>query len=155
MTNQKIEALKSEAYKLWRSKQLDKAVEIILKLEKIKSVREDFDFNLIFSACLSDDKKYSLAVRFLSRATGLNPSNELASNYLFVNLVTCKAYNLAMNELVRFLSDYPAKKNYKVTLHELLADLNKGNAKKWEDQILHFSKKNRIPIKRYYPNSNK
>lgn len=56
-----------------------------------------------------------------------------------------------MQELNRFLTNYPAKKNYRTTLHELLSDLQKGFATKWEEKIINFSKANRIQIGRFYP----
>jgi hypothetical protein len=151
MTDMEIIHLKKEAIQLWKSQKLDKATDLILRLEKIKSLKNDFKFNLIFSNCLNDNKKYSLAVRFLTRATKIRPESELASNFLFVNLIKCKAYNLAMSELERFLSKYPAKKYYRITLHELLEDLNKGNAQEWKDTIINYSKINNILINRYYP----
>ncbi len=151
MTKKEIEELKRESWRLWKQNRLDEAIEIIRQLEKSRIAKGDFNFNLISSSCLNDRKFYSLAVRFLKRATKLKPSNELASNFLFVNLVSCKAFNLAMSELNRFLKKYPAKNYYRVTLHELLSDLQKGNATNWEDQIIYFSKLNRIQIGRFYP----
>ena len=80
-------------------------------------------------------------------ATELNPKSELASLGLYLTLVKSEEYEQAIEELKRYLDDYPAK-NYKITLTELLNDLEVGYAGDFKEVILMLAQKNdvRLPL---------
>ena len=135
-----------KAKKLWQERQYSRAIPVILGLEKSKLSKKHFEFYLFFSDCFNSVGQYPTAVKYLRRAVKLKPDHELASNYLYVNLINNKKYQLGINELSRFLKKYPARKNYRVTLRELLDEFNKGKSLKYGITILDFAVRNNIKV---------
>jgi tetratricopeptide (TPR) repeat protein len=91
---------------------------------------------------LNDIKKSFV---YSKAATELNPKSELASLNLYLSYVRLAEHEKAIDELQRFLDQYPADL-YKDTLEELLLDLKNGYALKFKETILRLAKKNNIHL---------
>lgn len=85
------------------------------------------------------------AMIYFKRATQLSPKSEMASIGLYLSYVELEMYNDAVTELERYLTNYPAK-DYKVTLAELLGDLESGFAIAYKDIILGLAKKHSVSL---------
>jgi tetratricopeptide (TPR) repeat protein len=88
-----------------------------------------------------DLNDYNNSLVNFKRATELNPKSELASLGLYLSYVKLNNYEIAINELKRYLDLYPAGL-YKDTLEELLGDMKDGYALKYKDTIMQLAKMN-------------
>jgi tetratricopeptide (TPR) repeat protein len=88
-----------------------------------------------------DLNDYNNSLVNFKRATELNPKSELASLGLYLSYVKLNNYEMAINELKRYLDIYPAGL-YKDTLEELLGDMKDGYALKYKDTIMQLAKIN-------------
>ena len=134
------------------------AIELRDKGELVDSVR-------VFSEILSDYPKderthgvysvlggvhmdlgeYDKALVNFKKATELNPKSELASLGLYISLHQLDKDVDAIQELIRYLKNYPATM-YKDTLEELLEGLAKGYMTDYEDDIRNFARANGVEI---------
>lgn len=78
-------------------------------------------------------------------ATKHNPKSELASLGLYLSFTELEEYEEAINELDRYLSKYEPR-NYKITLLELLGDLEDGYALTYKKTILRLANKHKIQL---------
>lgn len=85
------------------------------------------------------------AIKNLQSATQISPKSEMASLGLYLSYVEIDEYEMAVKELKRYLDKYPAK-NYKITLMELLGDLESGYALTYKKIILELAEKNGIRL---------
>jgi tetratricopeptide (TPR) repeat protein len=92
-----------------------------------------------------DIEENEKALLNFKRATELNPKYELASLCKYVTLVALDKDEEAIQEMIRFLTLYPANL-YKDTLEELLEGLEDGYMTDYEDSIRNFAKKNGVEI---------
>ena len=93
-----------------------------------------------------DLKDYHNSSLSFKNGTRLNPKSELASLGLYLSYVKLDRDKEAINELKRYLDEYPANM-YKDTLEELLEDMKKGFATAYKKTIFHFAKKNGVITK--------
>lgn len=135
----------------WRNKEKKSAVLLSRKLFKDKSIQKDLMFYLDIGDKFQKAGYYSDAYALFKKAAHDYPDSELASMLKYITLVKLKKYSLAIRELDRFLSTHRAK-SYKVTLVELLEEMQKGNATKYKTVILRHCKRNNIPIRKYFNN---
>lgn len=91
-----------------------------------------------------DLNDFDNALTYFMKATQLNPKSELASLGLYLTYVETNKYDMAINELERYLNEYPADL-YKDTLKELLEDLENGYAAIYNETIRRLALKNNIP----------
>lgn len=99
--------------------------------------------HLILGGIHNDLKKYEEALESFKIAAELNPKYELASLCLYVTYVKLDRHEDAINELFRFLRQYPAEL-YKDTLTELLGDIEDGYLQKFKADIVHLAKVNGV-----------
>lgn len=85
------------------------------------------------------------AMIWFKKATILNPSSELASLGLYISYTKLGNYQEAINELKRYLSEYPADR-YKLTLKELLNDLEVGYAVNFRDTIVKLARMHNVNL---------
>lgn len=82
---------------------------------------------------------------YCKKATELSPKLELASLCLYLSYVKSGRSNQGIEELKRYLDEYPARL-YKDTLEELLQDLKNGHATAFKDTIVLLAEKNGISV---------
>jgi tetratricopeptide (TPR) repeat protein len=83
------------------------------------------------------------AQRCFEKATRLKPKSELASLGLYLSYVELKKHERAIDELERYLDQYPADL-YRDTLEELLGDLENGYATNFQETIVRLAEKHGV-----------
>jgi tetratricopeptide (TPR) repeat protein len=73
-----------------------------------------------------DSKDYKKAIVFFNKVLEHNKDEELASLGIYLSYVHLEEYDLALEEIFRFLKDHKAV-IYKDTLEELLTDIKDGH----------------------------
>ena len=99
--------------------------------------------HLVLGGVHADLGEHDKAITHLQKATELNPKSELSSLGLYVSLVKLDKDEEAIQELIRYLTFYPADL-YKETLEELLEGLEQGYMNDYEDDIRRFAKANGV-----------
>jgi tetratricopeptide (TPR) repeat protein len=100
-------------------------------------------FFTIMGGMYRDLEDFENACLSFRKATLLKPANELASLGLYLSFCDLGKYSEAIQELKRYLDEYPAN-NYKTTLEELLGDLKDGYALDYKDIILDLAVKHGV-----------
>lgn len=85
------------------------------------------------------------ALNCFRKATELRLRSELTSGGLYLAHVEIKNYPRAIDELKRYLDEYPAN-NYRITLEELLTDLDNGYAVNFKETIIRLAKKHKVGL---------
>jgi tetratricopeptide (TPR) repeat protein len=98
---------------------------------------------IMLGGVYSDLHDYNNSALYLKKATEINPKSELASLGLYISYVKLNRDKEAIEELKRYLEEYPADL-YKDTLVELLGDIKNGYASSYKDLIDSFARKNGV-----------
>lgn len=93
----------------------------------------------------NDLREHDKALINYRKATELNSKSELASLGLYITLAKLDRDEDAIQELIRYLKNYPADL-YKDTLEELLEGLKQGYMTDYEDDIRNFANVNGVEI---------
>ncbi len=101
--------------------------------------------HLVLGGVHMDLKEYEKALVNLIKATDLNPKSELASLCLYVTYTKLERDVEAIEELISYLRQFPAKV-YKDTLEELLEGLKEGYMTNFEDEINELAKINGVEL---------
>lgn len=99
----------------------------------------------VLAGIYRDMNQDDVAKDYFKQATELNEKSELASLGLYLSLVKLGEYNEAIAELKRYLDKYPADR-YKVTLTELLGDLEIGYVSDFKETIVELARKNGVNL---------
>ena len=100
---------------------------------------------IVIAGVYNDLKMYDDAMVNFKKATKLDPQSELASLGLYLSYVELGEDKKAVEELKRYLDEYPADR-YKITLQELLADLQDGYALDFKETIVRLAEKNDVRL---------
>lgn len=126
--------------------QLQDSINVLSKiLNQYPGDKKTFGVYTVLGGVYTDIGENEKALINFKQATKLNPKYELASLCLYVTLVKLDKDIEAIQELIRFLTLYPANL-YKDTLEELLEGLENGYMTDYEDSIRNFAKKNGVKI---------
>lgn len=99
----------------------------------------------VLAGIYQDLGEYNSAKLYFKKASELNPKSEIASLGLYLSCVKLLEYDEAIKELERYLSEYPADR-YKVTLTELLGDLEQGYIADFKEIILRLAQKHDVRL---------
>ena len=153
MTFQEINRMKeniddqfSDGIELRDSGQLTQAVQVFLNI--IQSYPNDSKIAgtyTVLAGIYFDLNDFKNSFAYFTKAIQLKPQSELASLGLYLSHVQMNDYEMAINELKRYLDQYPAVL-YKDTLEELLGDVKGGYALKFKDTITELAKMNGMII---------
>jgi hypothetical protein len=121
------------------------AKNLVIDLEKKEGIYHSFDALFSIACYYFIENNFHDARKYFELATKLGESNEVASLSYYVCLTELNEDVLAILELNRFLSKYPAKL-YRDTLSELLIGLDNGYATNFKEIIYELAKKNNINI---------
>jgi tetratricopeptide (TPR) repeat protein len=135
----------NKAMDFYHEKKYRDSIKNFEKIKHYKFPSHRFQYHLFLGMCYEEIKDYKRALFNAKKASKLNPANEMVSLSLYIVYVKSKKYKLAIKELDRYLSKFPAN-SYKVTLIELLWELKKGNATNYMDTILKYVRKNKVKI---------
>ena len=91
----------------------------------------------------SDLREYEKSLASLKKASDLTPKYELASLGMYLAYVKLDRDEEAIEELIRYLKQYPARL-YKDTLEELLQVLEEGDMISYKEEIKSFAKINGV-----------
>ena len=123
--------------------QLEKAIEIFLKIIALDP--NNGAAYTVLGGIYIDLDDYGQSFKNFKKATELNPNSEFASQGLYISLVELDKSPDAINEMKRFLEKNSAKM-YKVTLAELLNDLEDGYMTNFKDTIVTLAKRNGVAL---------
>ena len=99
----------------------------------------------VLAGVYKDLSMFENARSALQEAIKLNPRSELASLGLYLIHVKLYEYEEAIGELKRYVSSYEPNR-YKVTIQELLGDLEMGFASDFKDDIVALAEKHNITL---------
>lgn len=105
--------------------QYEQSIEILKNLDDLPLKSEKLRL-LFLSYCFHKVGEYELAIDTANELLEEGPDNEFASQLKYLSYCELKDFDKALNEIINFLSCNEAKL-YKVTLEELLIDIENGH----------------------------
>lgn len=141
-----IDEMFSEAIRLRDNEFINESKTILFSI--IESYPDHSKIAMVYAVLggiLRDQRDYRESIKVFKKASKISPSIELVSLGIYLSYVDMEQYDYAIDELDRFLSEYPAAL-YKTTLKELIGDLRNGYARDHESTIVRLSKKHGISI---------
>ena len=141
-----LDSMFESATELRDKGQLQDSINVLSKILADYPVdKKTFGVYTVLGGVYADLGENEKALTNFKQATELNPKYELASLGLYVTLVDLDRDVEAIDEMIRYLTLYPANL-YKDTLEELLQGLEHGYMTDYEDSIRNFAKKNGVEI---------
>jgi len=118
--NVKEQSLINLALELKSNSQYKESLDILLEIHK-KRGEYNSVINGLVASVFYESKDYKKSSNFFRTATILNPKSELVSLGLFHSLIEIREDELAMKEILRYLSEH-VPDNYKITIKELFEE---------------------------------
>ncbi len=133
-----------EAKKLQSNEDYEPAIAIYKSLLRENSY-DKFEVLVGLGACYFFSNSIKESCECLKEATILESNNETASLGLYLSYVESEEYDLAINEMNRYLYSNDADL-YRDTIVELIEEIKRGNAIEFKEKIYGFATKNGIVI---------
>ncbi|KQT16100.1 hypothetical protein ASG31_14090 [Chryseobacterium sp. Leaf404] len=131
------------ARKLHDEGRYDDAIQLLLPLKDISPKLEEHQYISISYSyyCLNDFRQ---SFYYAEMVSSKNRSNEFASQLKYFCLFEENKIDDALSEVINFLNDFPANL-YKITLEELLVDVNEDRIHgEFAAKILFLANKNNV-----------
>ena len=145
-----INSLIRKAQELYREDKNEESKEVLLPLlNEETDKKQSFMIFTFLGANFQKLKEYEKAISFFKKALEFYPKYEGVSLGIYLCYVYLEKYDLALEEMYRFLREYKtAVDMYKVTLEELLTDIRDGYIQKDEDieNIQNFAKEFNVKL---------
>lgn len=132
-----------EAKKLHDEGRYNDAIQLLLPLKDISPKLEEHQYISISYSyfCLNNFRQ---SFHYAELVSTKNKSNEFASQLKYLCLFDENKIDEALSEVINFLSEFPANL-YKITLEELLVDVNEDRIQgEFAAKILFLAKKNNV-----------
>jgi len=144
--NENIDDLFNKGIELRDRGNLSEAVGVFQKIiQNYSSDSKIVGIYTVLAGVYFDLNDFNESLRYFEKATQLKPKSELASLGLYLSYLELKKHEKAIQELMRYLDQYPADL-YKDTLEELLGDLQEGYAANFKDTILRLAEKHGVHL---------
>jgi len=145
-----INSLIRKAQELCRKDKNEESKEVLLPLlNEETDKKQSFMIFTLLGGNFQELKEYEKAIFFFKKALELYPKVEGVSLGIYLCYAHLEEYDLALEEIFRFLKEHKAAVDmYKVTLEELLTDIRDGHIQKDEDieNIQNFAKEFNVKL---------